>query len=446
MKNTYKLLKWYPTLPKDWEVGMTVGRGDVSWGYSPCDVLYTQKRITNDCVENQPEYWTKYLFTTEDGVDIYKGDTYYCVQTENSIGNYYPWEIQKITTDNFPNLISNLHSGKTIFTECKSVIRFSTKKAAQKYIDENTYKEGDWVIASIENSIYIGRYLNQKELGICLKDWHTLSCIKKGKFYNGGLFNKVERKATQEEIETYLVAIAKSKGFKKGVKFKSAVNDSIFNMTTNDMMYLTVAGGGLYQKDKPGLIYNNITSKWATIIEEKKEFHKYIEATGNYSEYFIKGFIYEVISDEFSGSTCVKLGVDINKFWNKGDEVYVDLTINNWKPSTKEEYERQEKLRELQKKFPVGSTVRLINDARMNVKYGNLATVKKCYFDKGNGYWKGGYMLDVEWDRSTGTTQHDGGYYAKDFEPIETKSITIVVDGVVTSTTFDGDSCEIRYI
>lgn len=225
MKETYKLLKWYPSLPKDWEIGMIVGKGDKirQKDYAPCSSNYFEMWILGDQVENQKEYWAPYLFTTEDGKDIYKQDVYYAVNPINK----------------------DIRAYCCIYNLPETYKCFSSKEAAQKYIDK---------------------------------------------------------------------------------------------------------------------------------------------------------------------------------------------------------YGHQEKLKELQKRFPVGSTVRLIDDAGMNAKHGNLATVKKCYFDEGNGYWKGGYMLDVEWDRSTGTTQHDGGYYAKDFEPIETKSITIVVDGVVTSTTFDGDSCEIKYI
>lgn len=229
----YKLLKWYPSLPKDWEAGKTMVNQ-----YQCEDTTNYVSKVPYSCkflgkmeVENQPEYWAKYLFTTQDSINVYHGDIYYLVNSFKEIIKMHPkvhWSMS--------------YADGAMFENQKT---FSTKEAAQKYIDENDH---------------------------------------------------------------------------------------------------------------------------------------------------------------------------------------------------------QEKLKELQKKFPVGSTVRLINDKGMNAKYGNLATVKKCYFDEGSEWFEPDYTLDVEWDRSTGTTQYNGGYYARDFEPVETKSITVVVNGVIASTTFNGDSCEIKYV
>jgi len=139
----YKLKKLYPGLPKDWEIGMEVGLGDRKYGYSPCSGKYTEGFVENHIIKNYPEFWEEVvendceiihsvkrlsdgctftigdvveeygkirtfllqnnkifinenfmktslstlvkaqpLFTTEDGVDIYEGDTnvdvYYC--------------------------------------------------------------------------------------------------------------------------------------------------------------------------------------------------------------------------------------------------------------------------------------------------------------------------------------------------------------------------------
>jgi len=58
--NKYKLKKWYPSLPKDWEVGMEVGIGDRSYGnYSPCNGKYKDFYICAEIVENNPEFWEK---------------------------------------------------------------------------------------------------------------------------------------------------------------------------------------------------------------------------------------------------------------------------------------------------------------------------------------------------------------------------------------------------
>lgn len=59
----YKLLKWYPSLPKDWEVGMEVGQRDrESWfSYSSCNIGYTEKRLDAELLKNNPEYWEKVI-------------------------------------------------------------------------------------------------------------------------------------------------------------------------------------------------------------------------------------------------------------------------------------------------------------------------------------------------------------------------------------------------
>lgn len=58
--NTYKLKHWYPTLPKDWKVGMEVGQGDrnPSCGhFSPCSSEYSDFAVMIDVVKNNPEFW-----------------------------------------------------------------------------------------------------------------------------------------------------------------------------------------------------------------------------------------------------------------------------------------------------------------------------------------------------------------------------------------------------
>ena len=55
----YKLIKKYPGLPKDWEVGMIVGTGDRQGQacFSPCSGKYTDKHIDHNDVINNPEFW-----------------------------------------------------------------------------------------------------------------------------------------------------------------------------------------------------------------------------------------------------------------------------------------------------------------------------------------------------------------------------------------------------
>lgn len=62
MKSNYKLLKKYPSLSHNWEVGMIVGQGDRSGTYanfSPCDKKYNNAYIPYEEVYNNPEFWGK---------------------------------------------------------------------------------------------------------------------------------------------------------------------------------------------------------------------------------------------------------------------------------------------------------------------------------------------------------------------------------------------------
>jgi len=61
MTNKYKLKKWYPSLPKDWEVGMEIGAGLLGFEvrYFPYDTKYIGRFIYKNEVENNPEFWEK---------------------------------------------------------------------------------------------------------------------------------------------------------------------------------------------------------------------------------------------------------------------------------------------------------------------------------------------------------------------------------------------------
>lgn len=114
----YTLLKKYPNLPKNWEVGMLVGIGDGKSAYTPCSSKYVVMQIAAENVQNFPEYWEKvkekeyeilgkwlilskitkikYLFTSDDSIGIMKGDEYVTVAksnfdiTEGNIANTVP--------------------------------------------------------------------------------------------------------------------------------------------------------------------------------------------------------------------------------------------------------------------------------------------------------------------------------------------------------------------
>ena len=119
----YKLVKFYPSLPKDWKEGMIVGLGDWYYDYSPCSGNYRHKFIHKSEIENNPEYWQevikvkKVLFTTEDGVDVYEGDIYWLITGDLSYCGQ-----------------------KAIDKGRKFGHVFSTKEKAQEYIELNKPK------------------------------------------------------------------------------------------------------------------------------------------------------------------------------------------------------------------------------------------------------------------------------------------------------------------
>ena len=58
--SSYKLKKWYPSLPKDWKVGMLVTKKDKDdIDYNPDCIGYYHYKILCIQVENNPEFWEK---------------------------------------------------------------------------------------------------------------------------------------------------------------------------------------------------------------------------------------------------------------------------------------------------------------------------------------------------------------------------------------------------
>jgi len=114
----YKLLKWYPSLPKNYEVGNLVQLVDGNY----CDWL-TPKIATRREVENNPEFWEKIvekepIFTTEDGVEIFVGDTVYYVLSNLSLRSFNPIKDDRYEVNHY----------------------FSTEEKAEEYIELNTLR------------------------------------------------------------------------------------------------------------------------------------------------------------------------------------------------------------------------------------------------------------------------------------------------------------------
>jgi len=129
------------------------------------------------------------------------------------------------------------------------------------------FKVGDWVVNTCRGNEYIGKYIDNKHLS----DWSFIT-NSIGQELNGGLFDDNARLATQTEIKSHLIKLAKEKGFKEGVKVLSLWGGGVERVLLNKENYPQ------YEESKDELwfgdtfcsskIYSN--GKWATIIEEPK--------------------------------------------------------------------------------------------------------------------------------------------------------------------------------
>src|SRR6185437_7093773 len=117
---SYKCIKKFPNGPKIGDIVNLIDRAGVYCLSTDKSSSVTIRNFFPSDVENYPEFWEEIkdeiLFTTEDGVQMKKGNTYYPVDTTYFI-NLSPIEI-----------INPYH-----YTP-KNVLNFSTKEKAEEYI------------------------------------------------------------------------------------------------------------------------------------------------------------------------------------------------------------------------------------------------------------------------------------------------------------------------
>jgi hypothetical protein len=109
MNKEYKLIQKYPSLPNDWEVGMVVGLGDRNFGYSPCAGNYSDKKIDNNEVEKNGNFWEIYVGSLEYKIlslEHFDLPLYYYSLFNDT---YYPSSIR--TNSNGKSLTKLLNSG-----------------------------------------------------------------------------------------------------------------------------------------------------------------------------------------------------------------------------------------------------------------------------------------------------------------------------------------------
>lgn len=276
---------------------------------------------SGDMIENT-EYFSPYLFTTEDGVDIYKGDKFW---------------VLKVPTSFFH--IANADEGHLVHDDNWKY--FSTKEAAQAHIDKNkevVYQEGEWLYYS--NRAIVGlqsifRYAGKNQDGAWLtKEAYLINEYGKiteytydvPTFYRNNLANAFIKKATPEQIQDILTKVATHKGFKKGVRYVAAGGSSINLFSTTNHWEYWGATDGLVCGYGTGLIYSK--GKWATILPEPVAVvPEYVKCVSWKGWSFIEGKVYKVIDGKIHSE------LDVSNFDT--------LVKHNFVPSTKEEYDAQ---------------------------------------------------------------------------------------------------------
>ena len=131
--------------------------------------------------------------------------------------------------------------------------------------NDQSYEVGKWYIASSGDVKGYLMLLNNIEsnYGFIANYWFT----KSGSYSsNAGIFDKIERPATNEEIQTALIAEAKRRGYKKGVTVNRDGLDTFFN----GVIELMGEKFSFFERSNTLELGGNIifkNGKWAEIIE-----------------------------------------------------------------------------------------------------------------------------------------------------------------------------------
>lgn len=181
----------------------------------------------------------------------------------------------------FPNLEYYLERNLEYYLERKVWGKFKERLEKAGVLDlwfEPVYAEekpefkiGQWVWCEVANWPYMGKLISINPISMDM--WQAKSNTT---FNDGGTFNKITRLATEEEIKTHLIELAKQKGFFEGLPF-----NRIQSWTSKDLNYTGYSG----KIDNTQWNYNfsqdelcNLGApiykkgKWATIVPTKKTF------------------------------------------------------------------------------------------------------------------------------------------------------------------------------
>ena len=155
----YKLKKWYPSLPKDWEIGMELGQGDrgkYSW-YSPCNVRYCYGGISREEVENYSEFWQEVVEKDYEILSFSKNLSTEVVKVSKI-------DLALSVEEFFKNVCWSIHSVKRLSDGEVFTIGDKINHYAEYKKDEFSTKE--WIILRIyfiepnRLAFYVGKGLN----------------------------------------------------------------------------------------------------------------------------------------------------------------------------------------------------------------------------------------------------------------------------------------------
>jgi hypothetical protein len=146
---------------------------------------------------------------------------------------------------------------------------------------EPQFRVGDWV------------YFTGKGNSIVTSTWHIGKVGKIAIIESGHLEDNINlgwcanyisgfRLATEAEIKSHLLKEAERRGFKPGVSYK--MNDSVNTAVANVDFFVNMNSKyNLHCGYGCGLIYNDSTGKWATIVPQDKELcgHKVVKPEGS---------------------------------------------------------------------------------------------------------------------------------------------------------------------
>lgn len=242
----YKVVKKFP---KGLEVGEVLSSRTDNWYQNKYGMICYKK----DEVESSPEFFAPYILTTHDKVDMYENEKVITVYGKHITGE---WTVNS----------SVQFSSDTLF--------FSTKQEAEKYIAslKPKFVENEWLFYKCGEEEFIFRYNGKKDDGSWLTTeaygkemYGTIKCIKNiaSMFFRNRWADDKITKASVEQITSILTMVALHKGFKEGVKFKSAYSGSVY---TANLPIFT------YSESSDGL-YNNSAiywqGKWAEILPQE---------------------------------------------------------------------------------------------------------------------------------------------------------------------------------